>query len=125
MLQKLLGSKSNIKSISLTDMHDHYNVNVNISFFLVSELVIVKKSSQNILSSDSLPDMSMWVKVAQSCLTLCDPVDCSPWNSPGQNTGVGNLFFPQGIFQPRDQTQVTHTAGGFFTSWATREFLEC
>ena len=74
MLQKLLGSKSNIKSISLTDMHDHYNVNVNISFFLVSELVIVKKSSQNILSSDSLPDMSMWVKVAQSS-TLWDPMD--------------------------------------------------
>ena len=23
--------------------------------------------------------------------------------------------------QPRDQTQVSHTAGGFFTNWATRE----
>ena len=22
----------------------------------------------------------------------------SPWNSPGQNTGVGSLFLPQGIF---------------------------
>ena len=31
------------------------------------------------------------VKVAQSCLTLCDPMDCSPWISPGQNTGVGGL----------------------------------
>ena len=35
------------------------------------------------------------VLVAQSCPTLCDPVDCSltgssnPWNSPGKNTGVG------------------------------------
>ena len=33
--------------------------------------------------------------VAQSCLTLCDPVDCSPpgssvqGDSPGKNTGVG------------------------------------
>ena len=33
--------------------------------------------------------------VAQSCLTLCDPMDCSPagssvhGNSPGKNTGVG------------------------------------
>ena len=26
----------------------------------------------------------------------------------------------QGI-QPRDQTQVSYIAGGFFTSWATRE----
>ena len=37
------------------------------------------------------------VKVAQSCLTLCNPVD-SPWNSPGQNTGVGCHFLLQGIF---------------------------
>ena len=27
-------------------------------------------------------------------------------------------------FQPRDQTQVSHIAGGFFTIWATREALE-
>ena len=32
------------------------------------------------------------------CLTLCDPMDYSPWNSPGQNTGVGSLSFLQGIF---------------------------
>ena len=32
------------------------------------------------------------VKVAQLCLTLCDLMDCSLWNSPGQNTGVGNIF---------------------------------
>ena len=38
------------------------------------------------------------VKVAQSCLTLCDPTDnTSPWNSPGQNTGVGSLSLLQGI----------------------------
>ena len=30
------------------------------------------------------------------CLTLCDLY--SPWNSPGQNTGVGSLFLLQGIF---------------------------
>ena len=38
------------------------------------------------------------VKVAQSCPTLCDPMDCSPWNSPGQNTGVHSLSLLQGIF---------------------------
>ena len=37
------------------------------------------------------------VEVTQLCLTLCDPMDC-PWNSPGQNTGVGSLFLLQGIF---------------------------
>ena len=29
---------------------------------------------------------------------ICDPTDCSPWNSPGQNTGVGSLSLLQGIF---------------------------
>ena len=38
------------------------------------------------------------VKVAQSCLTLCDSMGCSPWNSSGQNTGVGSLFLLQGVF---------------------------
>ena len=38
------------------------------------------------------------MNIAQSRLTLCDPTDCSPWNSPGQNTGVGSLLLLQGIF---------------------------
>ena len=38
------------------------------------------------------------VKVAQWCPTLCDPMDCSPWDSPGQNTGVGSHFLLQRIF---------------------------
>ena len=33
---------------------------------------------------------------AQSCLTLCNPMDYSV--PPGQNTGVGSLSFLQGIF---------------------------
>ena len=37
------------------------------------------------------------VKVAQSCLTLCDRL-YSPWNSPGQDTGVGSLSLLQRIF---------------------------
>ena len=40
----------------------------------------------------------MKVKIAQSCPTLCDPMDRSPWNSLGQNTGVGSLSLLQGIF---------------------------
>ena len=41
------------------------------------------------------------VKVAQSCPTLCDPMDCI--DSPGQNTGVGSLFLHQGIFLTQGQ----------------------
>ena len=45
-------------------------------------------------------------KSLQSCLTLCDPMDCSPigttldcpWDSPGKNTGVGCHALLQGIF---------------------------
>ena len=45
--------------------------------------------------------------VAQSCPTLCDPVDCSlpeflpefsPWNSPDKNIEVGSYSLLQGIF---------------------------
>ena len=31
--------------------------------------------------------------------------------------------FSRGSFQPRDRTQVSHIAGGFFNSWATKEAL--
>ena len=40
---------------------------------------------------------NLQVKVTQSCPTLCNPMDC-PWNSPGQNTGVGTLSLFQRIF---------------------------
>ena len=42
--------------------------------------------------------------VTQSCLTLCDPMDCSPpassvhGDSPGKNTGVDNQSLLQGIY---------------------------
>ena len=44
----------------------------------------------------------------------------SPWNSPRQSTGVGSLSLVQGVYW----TQVARIAGGFFTSWATREVLD-
>ena len=38
------------------------------------------------------------VKVAQPCLTLRPHELYSPWNSPGQNTGVGSFSLLQGTF---------------------------
>ena len=43
-------------------------------------------------------------KSLQSCLTLCDPMNCSPqvlcpWDSPGENTGVGFCALLQEIFR--------------------------
>ena len=40
----------------------------------------------------------------------------SPWNSPGQNTGVGTRSLLQGASQPKDQTQVSRIAGRLFLS---------
>ena len=34
----------------------------------------------------------------RSCVRLCNPMDCSPWNSTGQSIGVGSLSLLQGIF---------------------------
>ena len=48
--------------------------------------------------------ISMLGACTQSCLTLCDPSNCSPPGSsvhgifPDKNTGVGHCFLLQGIF---------------------------
>ena len=49
--------------------------------------------------TDESPGRQMGI-VTQLCPTLCDRphVLYSPWNSPGQNTGVGSLSLLQGIF---------------------------
>ena len=62
------------------------------------------------------------VKVAQSCLTLCDPMDCTV-HGILQARILECVTFPfsRGSSQPRDQTHVSCIAGRFFTSWATRE----
>ena len=74
-----------------------------------------RRKSRN--DSDPLEEERKWkeVKVAQSCPTLCDPMDYTDWNS------WEAIPFPRGSSQPRDQTQVSCIADGFFTSWATRE----
>ena len=50
---------------------------------------------------------------------------CSPWNSSGQNTGVGSLSLLQGIFPTQGSNPFSCIAGRVFTSWATREAQEC
>ena len=60
--------------------------------------------------------------LAQWCLTLCNPVDCShqapcPWDFPGKNTGVGCISSSRGSSKLRDQAWVFCSAGGFFIAW--------
>ena len=56
------------------------------------------------------------VKVSQSCLTLCNPMDYTVHGI----LQVRILEYGYS-FQTRDRTQVFCIAGRFFTSWATRE----
>ena len=66
-------------------------------------------------------------EVAQSCLTFCDPIDCS---LPG--SFVHGIFqaivlewiaisFSRGSSQPRARTRVSRIVDRRFTVWATRE----
>ena len=64
-------------------------------------------------------------EVSQSCLTLCDPMDC---RLPGSS--IHGIFqarilkwvaisFSRGSSWPRDWTQISCITGRFFTFWAT------
>ena len=65
------------------------------------------------------------VKVAQSCPTLCDPIDYTVHGILQARILEWVAFpFSRGSSQPRDRTQVSSVAGRFFTSWATREAQE-
>ena len=62
------------------------------------------------------------VKVAQLCSTLCDPMDHTVHGILKARILEWVAFpFSRGSSQPRDGTQVSCLAAGFFTSWATRE----
>ena len=72
--------------------------------------------------------MDLWlseVKVAQLCPALCDPMDYTV-HGILQTRILEWVAFPfsSGSSQPRDQTQASHIAGGFFASWTTREAQE-
>ena len=57
------------------------------------------------------------VKVSQSCLTLCDPMDCIVHGILQARILQWVVFpFSRGSSQPRDGTQVSCIARGFFTS---------
>ena len=67
---------------------------------------------------------------AQSCPTLWDPMDCSPPGSSVRRILWARILewvaipCSNGSSWPRDQNQVSYTAGGFFAVWATREALK-
>ena len=70
------------------------------------------------------------VNVAKSCPTLCDLMDSSLPGSSVHGILWARILewvafpFSGGSSQPRDQTQVSHTAGRIFTRWTTKEAQE-
>ena len=78
------------------------------------------------LSHQGSPILCM-SEVAQSCPTLCDPMDYSPPGSSIHRIFQGRVLegvvisFSRGSSRPRDWTQVSRIAGRHFTVWATRE----
>ena len=67
------------------------------------------------------------VLITQSCLILCDPMDCSPSGSSVHGILWARILewvtipFSREYSQPRDWTQIYCIAGGFFTIWAIRD----
>ena len=80
-----------------------------------------------------IPENSMgrhscqWVKVAQSYLTLCTPMDCRPLGSSVHGISQARILeqvaipFSRGSSRPRDPTWVSRAAGRLFTVGVTRE----
>ena len=68
--------------------------------------------------------MQEWREVkgkSLSCVRLCDTMDYTVHGIlQARILEWVAVPFSGGSFQPRDWTQVSHIAGGFFTSWATR-----
>ena len=73
------------------------------------------------------------MRVTQSCLILCNPMD--PWNSLGQNTGVGSLSLLQGTFPIQGSNpglphcrrilyQLSHKGSLRILEWVAYPFLQ-
>ena len=70
--------------------------------------------------------VSEWVKVVQSCLTLCNPMDCTV-HGILQARILEWVAFPssRGSSQPRNRTQVSHLAGrGYMVVYSSKFTLK-
>ena len=82
------------------------------SIMVFSITVALHFVSQEVLSS-----VLAFVKVSQSCLTLCGPMDCTVHGILQARILEWVVVpFSRGSSQPRDQIQVSCIAGGFLTS---------
>ena len=91
----------------------HSSVNRHLCCFHV--LAIINSAAMNIQSE------------SESCSVMSDSLwphgIYSPWNSPGQNTGVGSLSLLQEIFPTQGSNPGLSHCRRIFTSWTIREAM--
>ena len=86
---------------------------------MITQYTVIQQSHCN--------TMTLWREVAQSCPTLCDPMDCSLSGFTVHGIFQARvlewiaIFFSRGSSQHRNRTRVSLIAGRCFTGWATRE----
>ena len=93
-----------------------------IRYYLCSGYACISVSKSEVQLPAAQKPIRRPVKVTQSCPTLCNSwiIESMEFFRPSILEWVAVPFF-RGSSQPRDQTYVSRIAGGFFTSWATRE----
>ena len=112
LFKNIEGNRNSLKKKNWKISIDYHQKQLNVP--IVNEILTIKMQERK-------------VKVTQLCLTLCDPLN---YSLPGSSVhGILQarvldciaISFSRGSSQPRDQTQVSHIAGEFFTIWVTRE----
>ena len=91
-------------------------------FFCLQVKTVFSMRTSSSFVSYSILFFPMYVLflVVQSCLTLCDPMECRPPDSSVYEILQARILeliampSSRGSSQPRDQTQVFCIAGGFF-----------
>ena len=78
------------------------------------------QNGETVLLSMAPIEVESESEVAQSCLTLCDPVDCSHGILQARILEWVTIFFSRGSSQHRDRTRVSHIGDRRFNLWATR-----
>ena len=103
-------------------------VNWNFAFWNLLEFLFLNIFNPCLVESAYVePWIQKESEIAQSCLTVCDPVDCSPPGSSVHGILQARILewvaisFSRGSSQPRDRTRVSRIAGRRFILWATRE----
>ena len=86
-MKKLLGKHSRLWSLLSEKMNKSYSESLAfINIYLWHNIFFHKRETV----SPNIFNRQVNMKITQSCPTLRH----SPWNSPGQNTGVGSLSLP-------------------------------